>query len=447
MNTNQQTCGPKSYSEGFFNSINHHQHTIEPSEINEANSHGSQCFPEKDVNPRFGLLQTSFESENNVNHNVPTTNITHANTRRTATEPDVDHQIVVHQTINVPFSRRVVHALLLMLTPILITRVLVFASVKYDLLPKLNMLNDLPHILYQAATLLVANAFVKSAFSISFTSDSTSNHHNLQSNNQNHHLHHYNNCYNNINNDDQHSQALMATNVNGNLDPTKTVLASLATAAAVVASEMALETLESGAPTRYFQTLFSKLFKNNSFITKPLSSTVPSESVDLNADSKKDNDNHNGDYEGDDEYKFEHDIFEKDAGDNGAAATEAAEDTQSFDFGTAFDGSPSDISAPPSSNNHPSSSSSHSSHSSLVSVVDRISAVLANELGYKPHWLITKVAGNLVVIVYSFAVALLISFASVFYLLGIYLIVVRKWQRLYTFFKSVVTNEMLVTDI
>lgn len=68
----------------------------------------------------------------------------------------------------------------------------------------------------------------------------------------------------------------------------------------------------------------------------------------------------------------------------------------------------------------PNSQTATSQTHSFINLVDRISAVLVTELGYKPEWIITRAIGHIIVLFYSFGAALIISFASLFYILGVY---------------------------
>lgn len=353
MSANQQVYGARQYGEEILNGI--------------SNQHGIATFTEKNPNSHHILAKpsSSEDLQFGTDLNDQDQTITPDNQYQNVQYHE-NHQTTVHQTVNVPLFRRVFHALFLMLTPFLIIRIIVFASVRYDLLPQFDGFNGLSGIIYQSLSLLTENKIFKPFLPISSYSSSASQ---------------------------IKPQALMVSNTNSNLEPTKVILISLSTAAAAIASAMATEPKNIQSSSNVFTWVFSKILKNEpKFETVEV--TSPTISLDLETDMMLDESN----------------------------ADEKATTSENI------------LTTVP-------------NKKKPWSLVDRVSAILVNELGYRPEQIVTKILGHVVVVVYSFSIALVISFASLFYLLGIYLIVARKWKRLYIFFRGVVTNEMLVTEI
>lgn len=363
MNTNQRIYGPRQYGEDFLNSISNHN-SLESSDDSNSDSENSS---DMNVLSLLRALENEADTKYNDQPLVPDDD------QQRYRYVDSRHQVVVHQTINVPLSHRILYALFLMMVPFFITRIIVFASIKYDLLPEFDIITDLSKFIYQCLRLLAANELIKSLRFVFSLPSSSSSSVLIQ------------------------SQTLFVSEANQNIEPATTALVPLATAAAIMASEptdinISLDTMSH---------IFSRLVTNEpeAVILEVTSPTLSQESQ-LEAKAGRD------------------------------ARTQMVD----LEINGGFKSVP---------NRQTATSQTHS----FINLVDRISAVLVTELGYKPEWIITRAMGHIIVLFYSFGAALIISFASLFYILGVYLILKQNWQRLYLFFKGVATNEMLVTEI
>lgn len=115
-----------------------------------------------------------------------------------------------------------------------------------------------------------------------------------------------------------------------------------------------------------------------------------------------------------------------------AAAAAAAPGVQKFFTGRQNDGGAKALSAA----------------TAATTLFERIMFILVHDLGYKDEWIVTRVTGMSIFMLYSFMVTLLILFAALFHSFAFLYVVVRRWNKVWTFLRrSFNHNDIFRTGI
>lgn len=300
------------------------------------------------------------------------------------------HRIVVDQTINVPLYRRVFHALCLTLTPFIISRIIAFAIIKFDLYPEVfqppKALEEFLGVLSHLLTFFTTNQL----FTTSYSSISESVASSIQSSSSR-----------------ALSQTLNLPFHSADLSATTSSSSELLQTAIETLAIYSLDHTSSLLPTAFLSSEQQpqpslELDLEGMILPSPPSTKLSSfSSSSLSSDSQT----HEQYLYGDNCKKGEENI--------------ASENIKNTNM-----------------------SVSSQAYASTSMLVDKIIMILVSEMGYKPEWILTRITGFSIFIIYSFLATLVVSFAAVFHSFGFLFIVVRKWNEVWTFFMRLLDKDL-----